>query len=526
MTVQYSHGGLSMLQMTGSVFPNACKPAFVAAILAALFNLMMYTWHVPEFLSDMRGEGFVFQDNSAWTAFTSLVGFLIVFRTSQAYSRFWDGCTACHMMRAEWFDACSSLIAFCKHSKKDEEDILVFQNTLVRLFSMLHALALAEIEDLHEEEDKAAFTYELLDVQAIDKPSLMAIKESDCKVELVFQWIQQLVVENIDSGVLSIPPPILSRAFQELATGMVQFHDAAKISSIPFPFPYAQCCDCFLVLHSLMTPFVMSQLVDKPWWAFILSFVQVFVLWSLNYISLEIQNPFGGDPNDLDSREMQQMMNKQLVLLMNPKTLRTPRIGQKSRNRSSIIAEYEPGAQKPKEERKSFASVWYTEEQLGEPTRLSQRFSIGSATGSIGEQKNSDGTEDGTDPPGGDIEPMSGGNLFDTDFDGESLFSGGSGRWEALEARNATRGVPGGEVSWHSTLMRIQTATNVIRPYGSTGTENSSNAGSGLPSRRLRNRSDDGNLAEANCSLQTSTSVETSERGAPAGAVAIPVGRI
>merc|ERR1719375_620630 len=85
-----------------------------------------------------------------------------------------------------------------------------------------------------------AFNMELIDAGALSNESLRVIRDSDAKAELIFQWIQQVVVENIKTGILSIPPPILSRSFQEIANGMVHFHEAMKISNVPFPFPYAQ----------------------------------------------------------------------------------------------------------------------------------------------------------------------------------------------------------------------------------------------------------------------------------------------
>ena len=34
--------------------------------------------------------------------------------------------------------------------------------------------------------------------------------------------------------------------------------------------------------------------------------LQVFILWSLNAIALEIENPFGFDANDIDAQAMQE----------------------------------------------------------------------------------------------------------------------------------------------------------------------------------------------------------------------------
>merc|ERR550532_1098574 len=105
--------------------------------------------------------------------------------------------------------------------------------------------------------------------------------------------------------ILSIPPPILSRCFQEIANGMVAFHTSLKISFVPFPFPYAQTCDLLLMVHWICAPFVFNQWTKTPFWSFVFVFIQVFVLWTLNFIAVEIENPFGEDANDLDGTFMQ-----------------------------------------------------------------------------------------------------------------------------------------------------------------------------------------------------------------------------
>lgn len=322
---------LHLFQTAGSVFPSALIVALPCALLTGLMRHFINTG----LLGYLEDEDSVLKETQAWSGFSFLVGFLIVFRTSQAYSRFWDGCTETHRMRAEWYDAASALISFTRHSKEPREKVDAFKGTLIRLFSMLHAVALAEVEDefgdMEPEDvrrafDATAMTYDLVDPSSIDRETLAAIRRSHSKAELIFSWIQGLIVENISTGVLSIPPPILSRAFQELANGMVAFHDALKISRIPFPFPYAQTCDCLLMMHWLVVPFVTAQWVTEPVWATIFSFTQVFILWCLNFIAVEIENPFGTDSNDIDGRGMQNQMNRDLLLLVSRDAQRLPKL--------------------------------------------------------------------------------------------------------------------------------------------------------------------------------------------------------
>lgn len=120
---------------------------------------------------------------------------------------------------------------------------------------------------------------------------------------------------------------------------MIQFHEAMKLSSIPFPFPYAQTCDWLLVIHWILIPFVMQQWVTTIVAAGLFSFCQVFTLWSLNLIAVQIENPFGSDVNDLDTQMMQEEFNAHLLNLLRPTTLRTPKLSKMAIELKSVIIE-------------------------------------------------------------------------------------------------------------------------------------------------------------------------------------------
>mmetsp|Transcript_132354 Transcript_132354/g.247413 ORF Transcript_132354/g.247413 Transcript_132354/m.247413 type:complete len:597 (+) Transcript_132354:16-1806(+) len=337
--------------LRGSVLPAASKATIPCSLIALLLRWLMNEGHIDTVKLE------ALKDNVLWSGFSFLVGFLVIFRTSQSYQRFDAGCTHLMRMRAEWFDACSALIAFCKHSKMNEYIVLEFQHVCIRLFSMLHAAALAEIEDSNskEIEDISAFAFPLIDPDGVDNLSLSVIKDSDTKVELLYQWIQQLVVENINSGVLDVPAPILTRTFQEMGSGMVALSEAIKISSIPLPFPYVQCCDLLLAMHWCLVPLVVTQWTAEPWWAFSFCFIQVFVLWSLNYIAVEIENPFGSDPNDIEAGTLQEEMNSFLSLLLRDSTKTTPRLSDRTRRALQVPGS---GAHIGLRTFKSFKDAW------------------------------------------------------------------------------------------------------------------------------------------------------------------------
>ena len=75
--------------------------------------------------------------------------------------------------------------------------------------------------------------------------------------------------EALDDGVLKVAPPILSRVYQTLSRGFVNFLNAKKIADTRFPFPHpavvissVECCefDDWLKNANL---FLSSSLVPK-----------------------------------------------------------------------------------------------------------------------------------------------------------------------------------------------------------------------------------------------------------------------
>merc|ERR1712135_259728 len=91
----------------------------------------------------------------------------------------------------------------------------------------------------------------------------MLVKEEK-KAEVVIQWVKVHIIKSINNGVLSVPPPVLTRVFQELDVSMGVYHEAERFSQVPFPFPHAATLDLLMILHTLITPFVMISFFRHP----------------------------------------------------------------------------------------------------------------------------------------------------------------------------------------------------------------------------------------------------------------------
>mmetsp|Transcript_26024 Transcript_26024/g.60812 ORF Transcript_26024/g.60812 Transcript_26024/m.60812 type:complete len:566 (-) Transcript_26024:180-1877(-) len=325
---------LNLTAVNGSVFPSAFAISIPCGIISALLVVIFHDdW--TESTSDEVNET-ILTNSAIWSSFSFITGFLVVFRTSHAFNRFWEALTSTHKMGAEWFEACSALISFSKGSSADLYMVQQFHNKVIRLFSMMHACAIAELEDMDRGEDNSAYMpksfhlLELLDAGAFEDKALRSIMESDCRVELIYQWIQHLIMESSASGVLAAAPPILTRAFQEMSAGMVCFNDAMKIADTPFPFPYAQTCDALLLVQYICAPVIVATYVRHWAWAGLFTFVYIFAFWALTLTGLELEFPFGKDANDIDTEELQRSMNHKLQLLVTQPAWSQPKLHQGS----------------------------------------------------------------------------------------------------------------------------------------------------------------------------------------------------
>mmetsp|Transcript_90870 Transcript_90870/g.261848 ORF Transcript_90870/g.261848 Transcript_90870/m.261848 type:complete len:611 (+) Transcript_90870:73-1905(+) len=309
---QYEFGkwGVSFAcDMRGSVIPKAMCWAVPSALLAGIMHYLIHTLYATE----LQDSGFVSTAVTAgevWQNYNFLVGFLLTFRTGQAYSRWWEGGTLLQEARGEWFNAYSSLIAFTTTNPERREEVRDFHRLLATLMSLLYSSALYQVSQTD------CITFAILDSARIDAQHLQFLQNSHDKVEIVMQWIQRLITLHMSDGILPMAPPVISRVFQELSRGVVNVNNVRKISEFLFPFPYAQLISIMLLVHFVLTPILTSVLLDTWWWAMLASFISVFALWSLNYVAAEIECPFGDDDNDLPMQALQKYMNRTLASLL------------------------------------------------------------------------------------------------------------------------------------------------------------------------------------------------------------------
>lgn len=316
--IQYDQGSWAIgyaFSRKGSCLPRAAAVSAPCSLFTIALNIV-YNYN-PEVFGDTSGA-LSSGSSGILRGFTFILGFLIVFRSQKAYARWWEGGTLLQQLRGEWFNAFSSLLAFCNASEEKKVDVEVFQHQLVRMMSMLYGNALKQVSAMKDN------SFEFIDLDGFDPHALAYMQESHDACEVTLQWIQRLIVEANGKDIIKIAPPILSRVYNQLGNGIVKLNNARKIHDFPIPFPLAQVITIMLLVHWFVTAMVVAIEVKNPITAGIFSFVVIMSYWSINYIAVELEMPFGDDPNDLPLHEMQIDLNSSLCALINPKASHPP----------------------------------------------------------------------------------------------------------------------------------------------------------------------------------------------------------
>jgi len=344
-------GYYTLFQMRGSVLPRIGFKCLGAAFLVFPIDAL---------------ELIYFPSSPyAHQMFTFGLSFLVIMRTSLAYSRYWDGVTDCYLMHAKWFDAAVMIICFDELAKHPaNETSAQFKQQVLHLFSLLGATAVLALHGHEEDEDNGTemdyieMARSQLDLLVtfedkhregdVDSPRFGSEEASDSEgeqtprtpraahlslgteegegenlehlpilgnledttregliqncehqVHHIMTRIIRLVTQRMNEGGVAIPPPILSRVYQELSTGLLGFTHAKKVGDIPFPFPYSQIVSFMQVCFLLSCPFVVMALVSDPVPAVFFTFFAAFCYASLNEVAAELEDPFGTDANDL-----------------------------------------------------------------------------------------------------------------------------------------------------------------------------------------------------------------------------------
>lgn len=254
-------------------------------------------------------------EDAVYNNLRTLINLCIVFHTVQSYSRFMSGLTLMYQLLGDLHETVSLLVTFSTHTKGiDPVKKKGFQQTLIRLCSLMFALCAAELESGAGPAN--VLNYNLIDPEGLDGHTLRLVRDAKDRPVCVYQRLLDLMMDGFSNGVIGAPAPLFTRCFQELGNAMIKYHECLKFKDAPFPFPFMVITDTLLMVYTVSTPFFIAKWSNTVIGAGIYTFLAVFCVWLLHCVADDLDNPFGYDSEDLKAGKMTLYLNHQLLALL------------------------------------------------------------------------------------------------------------------------------------------------------------------------------------------------------------------
>lgn len=255
----------------GSVIPSIFLRVMICAVLSLI---VAYAYTVGYKAVALPIDG---------TIPSLVLGLLLVFRTNTAYERFWEGRKLWGALTNEIRNL-SRAIWVCVVEKTPAD-----RNNKISALYLLVAFAVATKLHLRDEKN----SLELKDL--VNNKKYEKLKHMNhIPLEIAFlvgDYLQEQYQRNcLNSYQLTSMLKILDRMVDSLG-------GCERILKTPLPLAYSIHLKQLLLIYCLSLPF---ELVDRLVWLtpFVVS-VLSFTVFGIEEIGLEIENPFGKDPNDL-----------------------------------------------------------------------------------------------------------------------------------------------------------------------------------------------------------------------------------
>ncbi|MEN9201912.1 MAG: bestrophin family ion channel [Thermostichus sp. DG02_2_bins_29] len=259
------------LQLHGSVVPAVLPRTLISGLFGVLISIL-YKLGLPLDLPVVV----VFVPNV-------VLGLMLVFRTNTAYERFWEGRKAWgslvndvrNLARLIW-------VAIQEQRPEDREE-------KVKILYLLPAFAVATKQHLRQE----CLPEELQPL--LSPQQLQRLKSLNHPPLQIAFWIGDYLQQQYETGRVEVYQ--LTIMVERLNSMVDALGACERILMTPMPLAYALHLKQLLLLYCLSLPFQMVE--GLGWMTGPITGLISFMLFGVEEIGLEIENPFGRDPNDL-----------------------------------------------------------------------------------------------------------------------------------------------------------------------------------------------------------------------------------
>lgn len=218
-----------------------------------------------------------------------VISLLLVFRTNTAYDRWWEG----RKMWGALVNNSRNLAIKLSVILQDEEDLKYFRKMIPRYAAGLH---------MHLNDSDTAL--QLFDDSDIEhhkhKPNQLA--------KMIFQKVNDLYTSKKITGEQLIILNYEVQSFTDICGA------CERIKNTPIPYSYSAFLKKFIFFYVMTLPF--GYAFNLGYYVVPVVVFIFYVLASLEIIAEEIEDPFGGDVNDLPTRKIAENIKRHIEELI------------------------------------------------------------------------------------------------------------------------------------------------------------------------------------------------------------------
>ncbi len=206
------------------------------------------------------------------------LGLLLVFRTNASYDRFWEGRKLVGQLVIAIRDLSRQISVHVERS----EDRLALRRLILAFYHLV-------VQRLRDQDDLAALAH------LLDDEERLRLEGVKLRAPVVGTWLSARLARLLGSEAAG--EVRLSRMDANVAAMMAALAGCERIRFTPVPFAYAQHIKVFLTIFCFTSPFAIVDGLGL--WTPVAAVALTLALFGIDEIGVEIEDPFGTDPNDL-----------------------------------------------------------------------------------------------------------------------------------------------------------------------------------------------------------------------------------
>jgi len=280
----------SHIQVLCQMHASVWKKVFIFCVINALFAVFVQVSEIDDILHLSIGDkGHVFM--------SLMVSYLVVTRSHNSLSRYMAARGYLSNLMRGSRELIQHVVAFSRYTNNDTKGMEWRIDVAKRTISFLRTI----VANL-QYPTKGIHVWEVAGLSKLEKQAMiLAVGRSNERSPLVLHlFLRSIISSHVKK--LNTPLEVVQEMMLlEFTSDLVSaYSNIMKDVTTPYPFPLVQMSRTFLFAWVITLPLALSNDIENPYPLFFVVFFLTYGFLGLEFISIEMDDPYGDDPNDFN----------------------------------------------------------------------------------------------------------------------------------------------------------------------------------------------------------------------------------